>query len=239
MVFLVIPALDLKDKKCVQLRQGKPEDVIIELDDPIEVAERWESLGAPRLHVIDLDGAFQGKRVNEDIVYRIVEVCKVPVQFGGGIRNIGDARQMLDRGIEKIILGTLAIENPSVVEELAGSYGKDRIIIALDSRGGKVVIKGWKEKTEIEAKEIARRYEDYAGEVLFTNVDVEGLMEGFDAEVVKELVDSTSLGVIISGGISTLNDVEKAKGSGAIGCVLGSALYTGKLDFKEAIEVSK
>lgn len=239
MVFLVIPALDLKDKKCVQLRQGKPEDVIIELDDPIEVAERWESLGAPRLHVIDLDGAFQGKRVNEDIVYRIVEVCKVPVQFGGGIRNIGDARQMLDRGIEKIILGTLAIENSGVVEELAGSYGKDRIIIALDSRGGKVVIKGWKEKTEIEAKEIARRYEDYAGEVLFTNVDVEGLMEGFDAEVVKELVDSTSLGVIISGGISTLNDVEKAKGSGAIGCVLGSALYTGKLDFKEAIEVSK
>lgn len=239
MSFLVIPAVDLKDRKCVQLRQGKPGDVIVELDDPVDVALNWESQGAERLHVIDLDGAIKGRRVNEDILVDIVKKSNVPVQFGGGIRSIEDARKILDLGISKIILGTIAINSPEVVEVLAGSYGKDRIIIALDSKEGKVLVKGWQEKTNLEASKVAKRYEDSASEVLFTNVDFEGLMGGFNRRIVEDLVNSTSLDIIVSGGITSLDDVKDAKDSGALGCVIGSALYTGKLDFKKANEVSK
>ncbi|MFQ5887561.1 MAG: 1-(5-phosphoribosyl)-5-[(5-phosphoribosylamino)methylideneamino]imidazole-4-carboxamide isomerase [Candidatus Hydrothermarchaeales archaeon] len=239
MSFLVIPAVDLKNRKCVQLKQGVPEDIIIELDNPVEVALNWESQGAQRLHVIDLDGAIKGRRVNEDILIDIVKRSEVPVQFGGGIRSIEDAKRILDLGTDKIILGTIALDNPQVVSDLADMYGKERIIIALDSKDRKVVVRGWKEKTNLEATKIVESYEDTAGEVLFTNVNVEGLMEGFDEKIIEDLVQSTSLGVIVSGGITTIDDVKKARDTGALGCVIGSALYTGKLDFKNALEVSK
>ncbi len=239
MSFLVIPAVDLKNRKCVQLRQGNAEDVIISLDDPVEVALNWESLGAKRLHVIDLDGAIDGRRTNEDILIEIVKRSGVPVQFGGGVRSLEDAKSVLDLGVDKIILGTIALDNPQVVMDLADTYGKDRIIVALDSKDGKVVVKGWKDKTFLEAAKIVERFEDIAGEVLFTNVDVEGLMKGFDKKIIEDLVRSTSLGVIVSGGITTVNDVQKARDTGALGCVVGSALYMGKLDFKSALEVLK
>ncbi len=239
MSFLVIPAVDLKNRKCVQLRQGNAEDVIISLDDPVDVALNWESLGARRLHVIDLDGAIDGQRINEDILIEIVKRSGVPVQFGGGVRSLEDAKSVLDLGVDKIILGTIALDNPQVVMDLADTYGKDRIIVALDSKDGKVVVKGWKEKTFLEATKIVERFEDTAGEVLFTNVNVEGLMKGFDEKIIEDLVRSTSLGVIVSGGVTTIDDVRKARNTGALGCVVGSALYTGKLDFKRALEVLK
>ncbi|MFQ5975470.1 MAG: 1-(5-phosphoribosyl)-5-[(5-phosphoribosylamino)methylideneamino]imidazole-4-carboxamide isomerase [Candidatus Hydrothermarchaeales archaeon] len=239
MNFLVIPAVDLKNRKCVQLRQGRADDIILELDDPVEVALNWESRGAQRLHIIDLDGAIKGRRVNEDILQDIVKSSGVPVQFGGGIRSIEDARKILDLGVDKIILGTIAINNPQVVSDLADVYGKDRIIIALDSKDGKVLVKGWKEKTNLEAKKIVKSYEETASEVLFTNVNVEGLMKGFDGKIIEDLVQSTTLGVIVSGGITTIDDVKKAKSTGAIGCVVGSALYTGKLDFKTALKAGE
>jgi len=239
MSFLVIPAVDLKNRKCVQLRQGNAKDIIISLDAPVDVALNWESMGAKRLHVIDLDGAIDGRRINEDILIEIVKRSKVPVQFGGGVRSLDTAKSVLDHGVDKIILGTIALDNPQVVMDLADTYGKDRIIVALDSKDGKVVVKGWQEKTFLEATKIVERFEDIAGEVLFTNVDVEGLMKGFDKKIIEDLVRSTSLGVIVSGGISTVNDVQKARDTGALGCVVGSALYTGKLDFKSALEVLK
>jgi phosphoribosylformimino-5-aminoimidazole carboxamide ribotide isomerase len=239
MGFLVIPALDLKDQKCVQLRQGKAGEVIVELENPVEIAKRWENIGAPRLHLIDLDGAIEGIRKNEAIVREIIEELQIPVQFGGGIRSIEDARLFLDLGAEKIILGTVAIKKPEIIEKLEEKYGKERITIALDSKGGNVVIKGWAERTDVKATDIVKRFETYASEVLFTNVEVEGLMRGIDEKVIKEIVDATSHGVIVSGGVSSLEDIKRVKEIGALGVVIGSALYTKKLDFKEALEVGE
>ncbi|MBI5253550.1 MAG: 1-(5-phosphoribosyl)-5-[(5-phosphoribosylamino)methylideneamino]imidazole-4-carboxamide isomerase, partial [Euryarchaeota archaeon] len=227
-MFLVIPALDLKDGKCVRLRQGDPRKKTIELENPLEIARNWEALGAPRLHLVDLDGAIGGERKNEQIVREIIQELAIPVQFGGGIRSIEDARLFLDLGAEKIIIGTIAIQEPKIIEKLAEKYGRERIIVALDSRNGKVVIKGWTEATDIKAAEIVGKFEKNASEILFTNVDVEGMMKGIDEKAVKEMVDSTSLGVLISGGISSLDDIKKIKKLGAKGAVIGSALYKGK-----------
>jgi phosphoribosylformimino-5-aminoimidazole carboxamide ribotide isomerase len=234
MDFLVIPALDLKDRKCVQLVGGDPNKKLIEEDNPLEIAEYWEGLGAKRLHLIDLDGAIEGARLNEPIVRKIVKELEIPIQFGGGIRTLEDAMALLDMGIEKIILGTIAVNNPLVLEELSEKYGPERIIIALDSKDGKVVIKGWTEGTGRRASEVVSEFVPYAGEVLFTNVDVEGRMAGVDEELIKEVIDSTSLGVIVSGGVTTLNDIKMARDLGASGVVIGSALYTGKLYFEKA-----
>lgn len=239
MTFLVIPALDLKDRKCVQLVGGDPKKKLIEEDNPLEIAKYWEDSGARRLHLIDLDGAIEGKRRNETIVGRIVEELEIPVQFGGGLRSMKDARAFLDMGIEKIILGTMAVNNPEVLKGLAEKYGPERIIVALDSKGARVTIKGWTENTGQRASEIVREFEPYVNEVLFTNVDVEGRMAGIDESIIKELIDATSLGVIVSGGITTIADIKKVRDIGASGVVVGSALYTGKLDFKKARELEE
>ncbi len=236
---LVIPALDLKDGKCIRLRQGDPRKKTIELENPLEIARNWEALGAPRLHLVDLDGAIGGERKNEQIVREIIQELAIPVQFGGGIRSIEDARLFLDLGAEKIIIGTIAIQEPKIIEKLAEKYGGERIIVALDSRGGKVVVKGWTESTDIKAAEIVKKFERNAGEVLFTNVDVEGMMKGIDEKAIKEMIDSTSLGVLVSGGVTSLDDVKKIKKLGAEGVVIGSALYRGKIDFKEALKAAR
>ncbi|MDP6459995.1 MAG: 1-(5-phosphoribosyl)-5-[(5-phosphoribosylamino)methylideneamino]imidazole-4-carboxamide isomerase [Candidatus Hydrothermarchaeota archaeon] len=238
-MFLTIPAVDLKDGKCVQLRQGLETEVLLELKDPLGVAKRWERVGAPRLHVVDLDGAIKGMRVNEDILMDIVNEVRIPVQFGGGVRRIEDARKLLDFGVEKIIVGTMALENPVVLGGLVEKYGKDRVIVALDSRGGEVVVKGWKAGTGIVAKEVIRNFESYAREVLFTNVDMEGLMKGVNEVAIEEVVKASSLDVIVSGGVSSVEDIKKVRSLGAKGVVIGSALYTGKLDYKEALKVAR
>lgn len=229
--FLVIPALDLKDKKCVQLVQGDPSKKIVELEEPVSIAKHWEEKGARRLHLIDLDGAILGERKNESIVKEIVKELSIPVQFGGGIRSLEDAMHFLDLGVEKIILGTLAIKSPEIVEKLEEKYGKERIIIALDSKQGYVAIKGWKETTKIKATELAKKFESLVEEFLFTNIDVEGKMRGINEKIIKEVISSTKAKVIVSGGISSVEDVKKIKSLGAGGVVIGSALYTGKISF--------
>ncbi len=234
MSFLVIPALDLKGQKCVQLVGGDPKKKLIEEDDPLKIAKRWEDSQAKRLHLIDLDGAIEGKRKNESIVRDIVKEIGVPVQFGGGLRTVEDAKSFLDMGIEKIILGTMALQNPGALGRLSEEYGPDRLIVALDSRGGIVTIKGWALDTGKRASEIAGAFEPYAGEVLFTTLDVEGTTGGIDEEIIKEITGATKMDVIVSGGITTVEDVKKARDLGAAGVVIGSALYTGKLDFFSA-----
>lgn len=234
-MFLVIPAVDLKDGKCIQLRQGREDSVILELDDPVAVALRWERLGAPRLHVVDLDGALKERRVNEGILREIVRRVSIPVQFGGGIRSPEDAGALLDLGVSRVIIGTMALENPEILEAISERHGRDKITIALDSRKGNVVVRGWKKSTGLKPSEVARKFEAYASEVLYTNVDREGLMRGVAEEAIKEVIEATSMGVIVSGGVSTIEDVKKIKELGARGVVIGSAIYTGKLDYRYAL----
>jgi phosphoribosylformimino-5-aminoimidazole carboxamide ribotide isomerase len=237
MSFSVIPAVDLKDGKCVRLIQGDPKRKTIELDNPLKVAVRWEELGAKRLHIVDLDGALQGVRKNESIVKEIASTLGIPVQFGGGIRSFEDASKLLDHGIEKIILGTVAMEKPKLMERLAIKFGRDRLIVALDSKEDNVVTRGWVKDTGVRAVDVVKRFEGHASECLFTNVDVEGKVEGLNVEVIKKIVDSTSMGVIASGGISSLGDLEAVRGAGASGAVIGTALYKGKIDLEVALDL--
>lgn len=233
---LIIPAVDIKNGNCVQLIQGKPGTEQVVLENPQEIAKCWENKGANTLHIIDLDGAL-GTRDNTSIIKKIVEIIEVPIQMGGGIRDINYAKKLLDIGIDRIIIGTMAIKEPESIKKLSDEYGKERIMISLDSKDNKVVIKGWTEKTNKSATEFGKFLEQYgAGSILFTNVDYEGLLKGFNEQPVIDLVNAVNIPVVYSGGISTINDIEKLQSTGVKGIVVGSAIYKGTIDFEEALK---
>jgi len=240
MDFELIPAVDMRGGKCVQLVQGVPGSEIISLDDPLAVALDWVVKGAKTLHLVDLDGAIEGKRKNALIIEGIVKVCKekgVCIQVGGGIRNFEDVAALLKLGVSRVILGTAALQDPELVKLLARAFGSASITVALDAKNGKISIKGWTEECMQTPVEMGRKFEELgAGSLLFTNIDTEGLMQGVNPIPTKELVESVSIPVIASGGVSSLQDLRILKETGASGVVVGSALYTGRFTLEEAIE---
>ena len=231
-MFRVIPAVDLKGGKVVRLIQGKRDKVTVELENPLEVAKMWIEKGARVLHVIDLDGAFEGKLFHEDVIIEIANI--VETQVGGGIRSLEIAERLLNAGVERVIFGTLAVKNVKAVKRFAEEYPK-RVMVAVDSKKGKVVVEGWVKKTELTPIEVAKLYEDCEVSLLYTNVDVEGLVSGVELEKIREVVEGTSLPVYVAGGISSLDDVRAIKRCGAVGVVIGSALYTGKVKLEELL----
>ncbi len=236
---LIIPAVDIKGGKCVQLVQGEPGTEQVVIENPVNVAKEWERKGASILHVIDLDGAF-GDEGNIGIIKNIVENLNIPVQVGGGIRTMKNAENLLKIGVNRIIMGTMAVKNPEVVQELSKKHGKDRIIVALDSKDSKVVVKGWTEKTSKSASEFGKIFQEHgAGGILFTNVDYEGLLKGFDTEPLLELLNSVDIPVIYSGGVTSIDDIKKLSETSVSGVVIGSALYKGKIKFQDAIKYGK
>lgn len=243
MVFEVIPAVDMKGGKCVQLVQGVPGSEIISLDDPLEAALDWVGRGAKTLHLVDLNGAIEGKRKNARIIEEIVSTCKekgVSIQVGGGIRSFEDAASLLELGVSRVILGTAALQNPELITRLASSFGSLHVNVALDAKNGKISIKGWTEECAYTPVEMGRKFEELgAGSILFTNIDTEGLMQGVNPIPTKELVESVDIPVIASGGVSSLQDLLVLKNTGAAGVVVGSALYTGKFTLEDAIEFIK
>ncbi len=234
----IIPAIDILDGRCAQLVGGKLGTEKF-YGNPLETALNWESAGAELLHVVDLNATL-GKGNNTDSLISIKKSVKIPIHFGGGIRNFESAKGFLDSGIDRIILGTLAVHdyfnNFKVLRKLNDEFGRDRIIIALDSKNGNIVVKGWQEKTELNAVEFARNLEDIVWGLLYTDVDVEGRMSGINPEKIKEIVKSTKLPVIVSGGISSYRDIEKLKEFGAWGAVLGKALYEGKIRIERVLK---
>ena len=235
----IIPAVDIKNGKCVQLVQGKPGTEQIVLDNPAKVALKWQDKGASILHVIDLGGALE-EGGNLQVVEEILKEVSIPVQMGGGIRTMDDATNLLDMGVEKIILGTLAIENPDTVQVLSREFGSERIMVALDSKDSQVVVRGWTEKTNKAAPELGKIMEENeAGGILFTNVDHEGLLGGFKVEPLLELLKSVNIPVIYSGGVSTLEDLSVLSKTDAHGVVIGSALYKGTINFEDALTYQK
>lgn len=243
MEFEVIPAVDMRGGKCVQLVQGVPGSEMVSLDDPIAVALDWIAQGAKTLHLIDLDGALDGKRINEPIIEKIVREGKnrgVMIQIGGGIRSFEDAAHLLKLGADRVILSTAALREPELVKKLADEFGSAHINVALDSKNGKVAIEGWKKLSEFTAVELGQKFEKLgAGTLLFTNIDTEGLMRGVDPAPTAELVKAVNIPVIASGGITTLQDILTIKATGACGVVIGSALYTGKFTYPEALKILK
>jgi phosphoribosylformimino-5-aminoimidazole carboxamide ribotide isomerase len=232
MVFRVIPAVDLKGGKVVRLVQGRRDKVTVEINNPLEVARMWIEKGAKCLHVVDLDGAFGGKLVHEDVIIKIAELAEV--QVGGGIRDLKVAERLLNAGIDRIILGTLAVKDVKAVKRFANDH-PGKVMIAVDSKKGKVVVEGWIKNTELTPVELAKLYEDCEVSILYTNVDVEGLVSGIDIERVREIVESTTLPVYVAGGVSSLDDVRAVKRCGAVGVVIGSALYTGKVKLEDLL----
>jgi phosphoribosylformimino-5-aminoimidazole carboxamide ribotide isomerase len=241
MDFEVIPAVDMKNGKCVQLVQGVPGSELVSIDDPVSVALDWVAQGARTLHLIDLDGAIKGIRSNAPIIEKIVSKCKplgVLIQVGGGIRSFEDAKTLLDIGVDRVILSTAAIQDPELVRKLANSFGSEHINVALDAKNGKVSIKGWTEESKFTPVEMGTKFETLgAGSILFTNIDSEGLMQGVDPEPTRMLVESVGIPVIASGGVTTLKDILALKNTGAVGVVVGSALYTNKFTLAEAINI--
>ena len=236
---LIMPAVDIKNGKCVQLVQGQPGSEMVEIENPENVAKHWEDLGAKNIHVIDLDGTINGV-ASFEVIKKILKEISVPIQLGGGIRNIEYARQLLDLDIERLIIGTMGIQHPETIEKLSQEYGCDRIMISLDSKDDKVVIKGWQEKINKSPSEISQEFKDHgAGSILFTNVDVEGLLGGFYTEPVDKLKKSVDLPIVYSGGITSIDDIIKLNKSGVEGIVIGSALYKDKINLNEALKYQK
>jgi phosphoribosylformimino-5-aminoimidazole carboxamide ribotide isomerase len=237
MTFAFFPAVDLRGGRCVQLVGGVPGTDVISLDDPLAQARRWAGEGADHLHIIDLDGALQGRRINAPIIKKIVEELDLFLQVGGGIRTRGDVEELLSLDINRVILGTAAIDSPDLVEELADSYGNERIMVALDVKKGQVTSEGWQKMVGKRAVDLGRLLQAKgAGSILFTNIDVEGRQLGIDLEPTRQLVQALRIPVVAAGGVTSIRDVLALREAGAAGAVAGTAIYTGKLSVRQTLE---
>ena len=237
MTFAFFPAVDLRGGKCVQLVGGVPGTEVVALDNPLAQAERWVSEGSEHLHIIDLDGAILGRRINADILSQIVKKLDLFTQVGGGIRTEEDVASILDLGVNRAILGTAALKDPDMVTRLADRYGEERIMVALDVKKGKVTTEGWQKTLSKKAVELGRLFEDKgAGSILFTNIDVEGQQQGIDIQPTRDLVQAVRIPVIAAGGVTSINDVLLLKDAAAAGAVAGTAIYTGKLSVRQTLE---
>ena len=231
----VFPAVDVLRGMCVQLVQGERSTATV-YGTPLENAERWINAGAKNLHVVNLDGAFSTSSENVKVIREVVAETDVFVQVGGGIRSIADARGWLDAGVDRIIVSTFATKEPKALTTLADEFGSERIMAGVDARAGEIAVSGWQE-TAGDYIEWAQMFEQLgAGSLLYTNVDVEGLQAGIAQEPVKALIDAVSIPVVVAGGVSSVADVAALRHLGAAGCVLGSALYSGKIQLKEALK---
>ncbi|MES1942624.1 1-(5-phosphoribosyl)-5-[(5- phosphoribosylamino)methylideneamino]imidazole-4-carboxamide isomerase [Salinisphaera sp. PC39] len=238
---LLIPAIDIKDGKCVRLRQGRMDDVTVFDEDPAAVAERWVAAGAERVHVVDLDGATAGEPVNKRAIERVIRACgKVPVQVGGGIRDEDAIETYLERGAEFVIVGTRAVAEPHFVADIGVEF-PGHVIVGLDARDGKVAIEGWSKLSNHDVDDLARQFErDGVVAIIHTDISRDGMMQGLNIEATRSLARALTIPVIASGGVTCLDDIAAlcdAEEDGVAGAVIGRALYEGGLDFAEARKV--
>lgn len=233
---LIMPAVDIKNGKCVQLVQGEPGTEMIQLSNPEKIAKKWEDIGAETIHIIDLDGTIHENN-SFTVIKKIINELTVPIQLGGGIRTIEYAEKLLNLDIERIIIGTMGIKNPEIIKKLSNEYGSDRIMISLDSKDNKVLIKGWQEKINKTPAELSQEFKEQgAGSILFTNVDVEGLLGGFNTKPILDLKKSVNIPIVYSGGVTNISDIKELHKTNVEGIVIGSALYKNKIDLKEALK---
>ena len=236
---LLIPAIDLKDGKCVRLRQGRMEDDTVFSDDPVAIAQRWLDAGARRLHIVDLNGAFEGKPVNADAVRGITDACNkadVPVQIGGGIRSEDTVQEYLDLGVSYCIIGTKAVSAPHFVSDLCLNF-PGHIIVGLDAKDGKVAVDGWSKLSRHDVIDMAKHFEaDGVEAIIYTDISRDGMMSGLNIEATVKLAQAINIPVIASGGITTIDDVRaicEVADEGINGAITGRAIYEGTLDFAE------
>lgn len=238
---IIIPAVDIKNGKCVRLFQGRLDSETVFSDDPAAMAKRWESEGAEIIHVIDLDGAVAKSPQNLNSIERILDSVKAYIQVGGGIRTAKTAKMYLDLGVKRVIIGTEAIKNPEFVKDACKAF-PDQIVVGIDARDGLVAIEGWTETTRIKAVDLARRFEDCGvAAINFTDIHRDGMETGPNIAATRRIAKAVSIPVVASGGVSTIEDIKKLmllEAVGVVGVITGRALYSGSLSLKAAIEVS-
>ena len=241
---ILIPAIDLKGGHCVRLRQGVMEDATVFSENPLQMAQHWYNQGAERLHLVDLDGAFEGRPENESIINKIAEGIgkNIPVQVGGGIRDIPTVERYLDRGVTFVVIGTAAVKNPAFLIEACRAF-PNQIIVGLDAKDGKVAVDGWANVTEHSVIDLAKKFQSYGvEEFIYTDIGRDGMMNGANVEATQVLAAALEIPVIASGGISSLEDIRKLReleAEGVKGAITGRAIYEEAFDFEIANKVAK
>lgn len=235
---LIIPAIDLKDGKCVRLRQGRMDDETIFSSNPVEVAGRWVDSGARRLHMVDLNGAFEGKPVNAEIVHEVAKAYpNLPIQIGGGIRSEETIQTYLDAGVSYVIIGTKAVHEPEFIASVCKKFA-GHIIVGLDAKEGKVAIDGWAKVSDYNVVDLAKKFEqDGVEAIVYTDIGRDGMMTGVNVDATVKLAESVDIPIIASGGVTNMDDIKalcKVTGSGISGAITGRAIYEGDLDLTEA-----
>lgn len=232
----VIPAIDIKAGRCVRLYQGDYGRQTIFSDSPIDVATRWAKDGASQLHVVDLDGAKTGVPVNIDIVSAIVDSTPMPVQMGGGVRTLAAAKEAISLGVNRVVIGSMAIERPNQVKEMCQCLGADSVVVSIDAKEGIVVFHGWTKKSRILTTDLIKRIEDLGVQrFVYTDVTRDGTLTAPNFQAIEDLVALTSLKMLVAGGISSLGHLVKISEIGVEAAIVGTAIYTGKIDLREAI----
>jgi phosphoribosylformimino-5-aminoimidazole carboxamide ribotide isomerase len=235
---IIIPAVDLKDGRCVRLSQGRMDQESVYSEDPVQMARHWESKGAERLHVVDLNGAVVGRPFHKSLIKEITQSIHIPVEVGGGIRDLETIDSYLSSGVRWVVLGTAAFRNRHLIEEACHRF-PERVILSIDAKGGRVAIQGWNEVIPLEAVDMVRQFEGMGlSAIIFTDIERDGMETGLNWEATKALAQTTSIPVIASGGVSRIEEIEnlmELKPNGIIGVIVGRALYTGRIDLEEAM----
>lgn len=237
---IVYPAIDLKGGQCVRLLQGRMEDATVYGTDPAAMAQKWAGMGAQWLHVVDLDGAFAGNSANLEAVRAIVGSLSIPVQLGGGIRSLAQIQTLLEEvGVERVILGTAALENPDLLEQALAKYGQ-RIAVGIDAKGGKVAVRGWADVSGEDAVAMGKRMHGMGVRtVIYTDIARDGMMTGPNFEETERMIRDTGLDIIVSGGVAALEDVAHSRAMGAAGVILGKSIYSGAIQLPEALSLEE
>lgn len=236
---IIFPAIDLRGGKCVRLIQGDFDKETVYSDDPQATALKWQALGAKFLHVVDLDGARKGSPQNIPAIKKILDAVNIPIEVGGGIRTLDDVEEILSLGVRRVILGSVAVENISLVEVAAKKFG-DKIVVGIDARNGFVAVYGWEKSSAVKADELAKKIVAAGVKtIIYTDISKDGMLSGVNAEIFAELAKSSGAEIIASGGVKSLDDIRALKAAKISGVIVGKAIYTGSLDLKVAIEIAE
>lgn len=231
------PAIDLKDGKSVRLKQGEFKDITVYCDEPYKVAQYFEENGASFIHLVDLDGALEGHSVNEETIKKIVSSVNIPCELGGGIRTMEDIERVLSYGINRVIIGTKAVSDPSFVEEAVKRFGSDRIVVGVDAKNGMVAIEGWEKLSDKTALSMCLSMKEMGVKnIVYTDISKDGMLMGPNVNMTQELTDKTGMNIIASGGVSSMEDLRNLNNAGIKGAIIGKAIYENRVNVKEAVD---
>ena len=235
---IIFPAIDIKDKKCVRLTQGDFDKVNVYGEDPSIMAKKWADYGAEFIHVVNLNGSRDEIGINDETLAKVAKSVDVPIQVGGGIRDEKRVKELLDLGINRVIVGTMAIENKELLKELIEKYKAEKIVVSIDAKNGKVATHGWEKVSDIDSVDLCKELEQIGVKtIVYTDISKDGMLEGPNFDIYKELSQKTSLDIIASGGVTSIEDVKRLLDMNMYGAIIGKALYDNRIDLKEVLDL--